>query len=296
MEHQGQRLTSSQANLSAKRQVCTTTSIDGTTHQLGDLSPPILNRASYLNPQSFNLYIYVLDRPTSLTDPMGEDWWNPLTWNQQQQAQAFTIAIIALAVVAVIATGGLASPLALAAVGAAISTTTYTVAAGNKATLVGAITSAAIGAMGGGTTGVVAGIAGAAGLGSMTSLGLGLVASFGTSSLASTLARHVLGPNQGNSGFTMSDNIQSLNVRNRQELAQMNNYSLLPNGQSPQCQAAVGAGFLMGAAGILLLDASAHVIGSSDDWRVNAAGFAILGVGMSLPVAGLLYANSQCTG
>jgi uncharacterized protein RhaS with RHS repeats len=60
------------------------------------------------NPQILNLYIYVIDDPTTLRDPSGLDWWNPFTWSQQQQAQAFTIAVIVVAVVAVVATGGIA--------------------------------------------------------------------------------------------------------------------------------------------------------------------------------------------
>jgi len=80
------------------------------------------------NPQILNLYIYVIDDPTTLRDPSGLDWWNPFTWSQQQQAQAFTIAVIVVAVVAVVATGGIASPLSAAAVGAALSTTSFTLA------------------------------------------------------------------------------------------------------------------------------------------------------------------------
>jgi len=62
------------------------------------------------NPQSLNLYIYVLDRPTSLKDPSGLDWWNPWSWTPQQQAQAFTIAVVVVAVVAVVGSGMKGTP------------------------------------------------------------------------------------------------------------------------------------------------------------------------------------------
>ncbi|HZY94352.1 MAG TPA: RHS repeat-associated core domain-containing protein [Candidatus Bathyarchaeia archaeon] len=114
------------------------------------------------NPQSLNLYIYVLNVPTSLTDPSGLDWWNPFTWSQQQQAQAFTIAVIAVSVVVVVATFGVGTPLAAAAIGAAIgastSTAAYTITQGDKASLKGAafsaLTGAVAGAIGGGAGGL----------------------------------------------------------------------------------------------------------------------------------------------
>ncbi len=132
------------------------------------------------NPQSLNLYIYVIDRPTSLTDPSGMDWWNPWSWTPQQQAQAFTVLVVAVAVVAVVATVvtfGATAPLAAAAIGAAVgaasSTTIYTVTAGDKATLGGAALSALTGAVAGAIGGGVGGIAVKSGL----SLGLGMLAS-----------------------------------------------------------------------------------------------------------------------
>ncbi len=117
------------------------------------------------NPQSLNLYIYVLDDPTTLRDPSGLDWWNPFTWSQQQQAQAFSIALVVVAVVAVVATGGIASPLAAAAIGAALSSGTYTLAAGDKATLKGAVTYAVIGAALGGAGAAIGGGSAAASTG-----------------------------------------------------------------------------------------------------------------------------------
>jgi len=131
---------------------------------IGRFISPDLKLGTLSNPESLNLYIYVLDRPTSLTDPSGLDWWNPWSWTPQQQAQAFTIAVIVVAVVAVVATGGVASPLAAAAVGAALSTTAYTVTQGDKATLTGAVTMAAVGAVLGGVGAVAAGGSAAGGI------------------------------------------------------------------------------------------------------------------------------------
>lgn len=121
-------------------------------------------------PQSLNPYIYVLNNPLGYTDPTGMDWWNPLTWNEQQKAQAFTVLIVAVAVVAVVVTVvtcGATAPLAAAAIGAAVgaasSTALYTVTAGDKATLGGAalsaLTGALSGAIGGGAGGAVASFA-----------------------------------------------------------------------------------------------------------------------------------------
>jgi len=116
----------------------------------GRFISPDPKQGEFNNPQILNLYIYVIDDPTTLRDLSGLDWWNPFTWSRQQQAQAFTIAVIVVAVVAVVATGGIASPLAAAAVGAALSTTSYTFAAGDKETLKGAVLTAALGAVAGG--------------------------------------------------------------------------------------------------------------------------------------------------
>jgi RHS repeat-associated protein len=130
------------------------------------------------NPQSLNLYIYVVDLPTTLKDPSGLDWWNPWSWTPQQQAQAFTIAVIVISVVAVVASGGLAAPVAAmvvgAAVGASTSTAVYTITAGSKANLAGAVGAAVTGAV----AGAIGGGAGAAGglVGSVVGNAIGSVA------------------------------------------------------------------------------------------------------------------------
>ncbi|TMI10334.1 RHS repeat-associated core domain-containing protein [Candidatus Bathyarchaeota archaeon] len=114
------------------------------------------------NPQSLNLYIYVRDIPTILTDPTGEgDSFHDRPYTPQgpgltqaQQAQLFTILVIVVAVVAIVATGGIASPVAAgiiigASLGASVTTTVYTVTKGDKATLAGAVGSAVTGAIAG---------------------------------------------------------------------------------------------------------------------------------------------------
>jgi hypothetical protein len=115
------------------------------------------------NPQSLNLYIYVVDLPTTLKDPSGLDWWNSWSWTPQQQAQAFTIAVIAVSIVVVVATAGVGTPLAAAAIGAAIgastSTAAYTITQGSKATLGGAVLNAATGAIAGAIGGGAGGLA-----------------------------------------------------------------------------------------------------------------------------------------
>lgn len=129
---------------------------------IGRFISPDPKQGRLTNPQTLNLYIYVLDDPTTLKDPSGLDWWNPFTWSQQQQAQAFTIAVIAVSIVVVVATAGVGTPLAAAAIGAAIgastSTAAYTFTQGSKATLGGAVlsgvTGAVAGAIGGGAGGL----------------------------------------------------------------------------------------------------------------------------------------------
>ncbi len=139
------------------------------------------------NPQSLNLYIYVVDRPTSLTDPTGLDacGWNPLSWggcvnnagqaasnwwNSQDQDTKIAI-ILVVATVAIVATAGLAAPAVLPtvltgiAIGATTSTATYaatTVATGGTITAKGLFTSAAVGAfLGAATAGVGSWLSGA---------------------------------------------------------------------------------------------------------------------------------------
>ena len=149
---------------------------------IGRFISPDQKHGRLSNPQSLNLYIYVLDRPTSLVDPTGlisefhdrpcpasgctsgpdplftavSNWWNSLPPGEQQ-AIVFT-AVVVIAAIVVVGTAGIASPLALAAVGAATSSTFYTATAGSHATLAGAVGSAVAGAV----TGYFGGVGGAA--------------------------------------------------------------------------------------------------------------------------------------
>src|SRR5438094_7448730 len=116
---------------------------------IGRFISPAQKHGRLSNPQSLNLYIYVLDRPTSRVDPTGlisefhdrpcqasgctsgpvplftavSNWWNSLPPGEQQ-AIVFT-AVVVIAAIVVVGTAGIASPLALAAVGAATSSTFY---------------------------------------------------------------------------------------------------------------------------------------------------------------------------
>ena len=180
------------------------------------------------NPQSLNPYVYVLDRPTSLTDPTGLDdcGWNPLSWGgcanngiqavsnswnsltPAQQAQIYTIGIDAAAVGAIaltVATAGAASPLAVVAIGAAVgastSTTIYTVSQGDRATIAGAagatVTGAIAGAVGGGAgvaSGAIGGLYG-------TFAGMGIA---GIGSVGSDVAGKYLTSSLGGSKFSVS--------------------------------------------------------------------------------------------
>ncbi len=258
---------------------------------IGRFISPDPKQGKLFNPQSLNLYIYVLDDPTTLQDPSGLDWWNPFTWTQQQQAQAFTIAVIVVAVVAVVATGGLASPIALAAVGAALSTTTYTVTAGNKATLGGAVVSATIGAIGGGTAGIVAGAAGALGLGSGASFALGMAASF----VASSGVQKMLGLSSTDSVSRGLPDPQKMASDNMQLLQSLQSQSSMGGGGSDRCKAGIAVAGGAALVGLVLLEASTWILHASDgDSRVEALGFGVMAAGIGLPVAGGAYAVSQC--
>jgi RHS repeat-associated protein len=94
----------------------------------GRFISPDLKHGHLSNPQSLNLYIYVVDLPTTLKDSSGLDWWNLWSCTPQQQAQAFTIAVIAVSIVVVVATAGVGTPLAAAAIGATIGASTSTAA------------------------------------------------------------------------------------------------------------------------------------------------------------------------
>ena len=132
------------------------------------------------DPQSLDRYVYARDDPEAITDPTGHGWWSSLTSavsngantlasdatsvgqdivsaasNPENQAIALTVGVDALAVGAValdVGTGGLATTLPSAAIGAAISTTMYTVTSGGHATLSGALESAGTGAVLGAAT------------------------------------------------------------------------------------------------------------------------------------------------
>jgi RHS repeat-associated protein len=90
---------------------------------IGRFISPDPRHGKLSNPQSLNLYIYVLDRPTGLIDPKGEWGWDPFQaasnwWNglSSDQRQFIVEAVVAVAVVAVVvATGGAALPVVLAA-------------------------------------------------------------------------------------------------------------------------------------------------------------------------------------
>ncbi|HZY46567.1 MAG TPA: RHS repeat-associated core domain-containing protein [Candidatus Bathyarchaeia archaeon] len=129
------------------------------------------------NPQSLNLYIYVIDQPTDRADPTGEadsardrpyiqsgpdplftavsNWWN----NQDQSTKIAIILVVAT--VAIVATAGVAAPALVPliatgiALGATTSVATYaatTIATGGTITAQGLFASAAIGAFTGAAT------------------------------------------------------------------------------------------------------------------------------------------------
>src|SRR5438876_5916082 len=178
------QVTGLRAKLLAKRQVCTTTSTDGMTLQLGRFISPDPKQGKLSNPQSLNLYIYVLDRPTSLVDPSGLDGcgWdvgchvNSFTntvvggattlyngavslgngvvneWNTNSDFRTIVISVAIVGVV--VATGGLAAPIVVGMVmGGGISGALYGATCGNSCSVMGVLaaisTGAAMGAIGG---------------------------------------------------------------------------------------------------------------------------------------------------
>ncbi len=261
------------------------------------------------NPQSLNLYIYVLDAPTSLTDPSGLDscGWNPLSWggcvNNATQAvsnwwnsqdQSTKIAIIAvLATVAIVATAGAAAPALLPliatgiALGASTSVAGYavsTVASGGSITVSGLLKSAAIGGFFGavsfGTYGAVGVVASAAGLGPLASFVVSGLASVGASKLASGL----LGP-----GSSMGDPSQlDSNLRKVVDSVEPSNI----HGPSGPCQAALGVvGLGMGAMaighGLIVVadgDPQLEKIGGGFEW--GGLGLSLAGIGLAIGTCG----------
>ncbi len=147
-------------------------------------------------PQSFNLYIYVLNLPTSLTDPTGMcGYWDIACkagelsnsavnwWNSQDQDTKIAI-ILVVATVAIVATAGLAAPAVLPtivtgiALGASTNVLAYevkTIATGGQLTAKGFFTSAATGAfIGAATAGAGEWISAARGATSVAGEGSGL--------------------------------------------------------------------------------------------------------------------------
>jgi len=170
---------------------------------IGRFISPDPKQGKLSNPQSLNLYIYVFERPTSLEDPSGLDWWNPLSWTPAQQFTAVVDVVAVVAVVATVLTFGATAPLAAAAIGAAIgastSTTAYTIGAGDKATLGGvalsALTGAVAGAIGGYAGGLAVNFVKAEG-----SLAVGMLAA-GAGQAIGSQAGHLLGSFAGGSQF-----------------------------------------------------------------------------------------------
>ena len=133
--------------------------------------------------------MYARDNPEAITDPTDHGWWSSFTSavsnaaggvssaitsdvssaatdivsaasNPETQAIALTTGIDVGTGIAIGLTGGtiLATPVGQALVGAAISSTVYTVTSGSQATLVGAGEAAVTGAIGGALTGGIGGL------------------------------------------------------------------------------------------------------------------------------------------
>jgi hypothetical protein len=89
------------------------------------------------DPQSMNRYAYARDNPEKYVDPTGRYWWNPFTWNSEQQAWL----VVAGLGVLTVASGGLTAPI-LVTVALGIGTTSagiYTYTSGPKATALKAL-------------------------------------------------------------------------------------------------------------------------------------------------------------
>ena len=176
------------------------------------------------DPMSLNRYMYARDNPMKIVDMNGHEWWNPVAdlttaasdvvgaatdvanaasnaWNSlqpQNQAIVVTAGTDVLAVGAVISvplTGGFTAPLASAAVGAAVSTTSYTIFSGSSATATGALTAAGVGAAAGLVT---FGVGGA-----LTGAGASAAVSAAGATFAGNFASGVLQTTAGGSGLTI---------------------------------------------------------------------------------------------
>ncbi len=281
---------------------------------IGRFISPDPKHGKLSSPQSLNLYVYVLGRPTSLTDPSGLDacGWSPLTWGGcasnagqsvsnwwNSQDQSTKLAIIAVVVtVAIVATAGIAAPALIPliatgiAIGAGTSVASYaasTVASGGSITASGLFKSASIGAFFGavsfGTFGAVAGIAASAGLGSLASTALGLVASFGVTSAL-----------QGSGGSDSSDGISQLTKNFANAASNRLQTMSQVQGNTPACTAGIEYGVGAIAAGGVVMSLGAHSFEATSDMgpRARLVSWAIVGVGFSLVAGGLAYSISQC--
>ena len=178
------------------------------------------------DPMSQNRYVYASDNPLSIVDPNGHDsWWSSITsavsnavsdvatgvnaisttaynlasdvsnaWNSlpsSEQADIVTAGVDISAAAAIVVTGGsiLATPAGGALVGAAISSTAYTIESGSDATWQGVAGAAVSGAISGG---VGLGIS-SAGLTGIAAIGLGAAANAGASVLGSDVTASLSG-------------------------------------------------------------------------------------------------------
>ena len=281
---------------------------------IGRFISPDPRQGKLSNPQSLNLYIYVLDRPTSLTDPSGLDacGWNPLSWGGcainagqgvsnwwNSQDQSTKLAIIAVvATVAIVATAGIAAPALLPiiatgiGIGAGTSVASYaasTVASGGSITASGLFKSASIGSFFGavsfGTFGAIGSIAASAGLGSFASAALGLAGSFAATSAL-----------QGFFGTDSSDGISQLtNEFTGAASTRLQTMSQV-QGNTPACTAGIQYGVGAVLAGGIVVSLGAHSLDATSDIgpRARLVSWGIIGTGFALVAGGLAYSISQC--
>jgi RHS repeat-associated protein len=280
---------------------------------IGRFISPDLKHGHLSNPQSLNLYIYVIDQPTSLTDPTGLDacGWSPLSWggciNNATQAasnwwnsqdQTTKLAIIAVvATIAIVATAGLAAPALLPliatgiAIGAGTSAASYaagTMASGGTITARGLLTSMAIGGFFGavsfGTYGTVASAATGLGLGSIASFALG-----STASLAATALGGLFGPRSSDGISQLANTYVTTSSGRLQAMSQGN--------VSPACQSGLTYGVGSVAVGGVMVSLGAHSLDvTSDLGSVRYVSYGVIAAGFGLVAIGTAYAVSQCGG